>query len=233
MTAYLHNVRITESLTPFFSTVEIALRNSIHRQLGAYFGRSDWWETWADNQAYQGQFNRIQSAYSKLRRRREPTTPDKVIAELTFGFWATLLNVELQHTLWSPLRKAFPYCPKRQRQRKTVSALVNTLREMRNRAFHHEPLLWLTPDVGAVYADGLKLISWIHGPLESWLINLSRVHAIWADWKQSDAGFTAQGAELGATGRTKRPRPYPSESFPPISNLPRIKHPIPGAVLAR
>ncbi|WP_116139666.1 hypothetical protein [Trinickia diaoshuihuensis] len=189
MTAYLHNLRISESLTPFFSTVEIALRNSMHKQLGAYFGRIDWWETWAGNRAYRGQVDRIQAAYSKLLRRREPTTPDKVVAELTFGFWATLFNVEFQHTLWSPLRKAFPNCPKLQRQRKTVAALVNTLRDMRNRAFHHEPVLWLSPDVGTVYEDGLKLVSWIHGPVEAWLVNLTRVHTTWSDWKFAEASF--------------------------------------------
>lgn len=181
--AYRHNLLITESLTPFFSTVEIALRNAMHKQLTAHFRRPDWWTAWAGNHDCRGQTARIQAASAKLRRRKEPTTPDKIVAELTFGFWATLLNVEFQHTLWAPLRKGFPHCPKSERQRKTISSLVNTLRDTRNRAFHHEPVLWLTPDVDSVYGDGLKLLSWIHGPLASWLVGLCRVRTVWANWK--------------------------------------------------
>ena len=189
MSAYQHNLLIAEALTPFFSTVEIALRNAMHKQLTVCFRQPDWWAAWNGDRAYKGQVDRIQVASAKLRRRREPTIPDKVVAELTFGFWATLLNVEFQNTLWAPLRKAFPHCPKVERQRKTISSLVNTLRDVRNRAFHHEPLLWLTPDVNAVYADGLKLLSWIHGPVESWLTGLCRVRGVWAEWKQEEASF--------------------------------------------
>lgn len=192
MKAYQHNLLITESLTPLFSTVEIALRNAMHSQLTVSLGRADWWGTWRGIQVYRGQVDRIEAAGAKLRRRREPATPDKIVAELTFGFWATLLNAEFQHALWAPLRKAFPHCPKADRQRKTISSLVNTLRDVRNRAFHHEPVLWLTPAVDTVYADGLKLLSWIHGPVESWLTGLCRVHAVWAAWKREEAIFTAQ-----------------------------------------
>ncbi|PMS20054.1 hypothetical protein C0Z18_11590 [Trinickia dabaoshanensis] len=174
----------------------------MHRQLSAHFGRADWWDSWAGNRAHQGQFDRVQAAYSKLRRRREPATADKVVAELTFGFWATLLNVEFQHSLRSPLRKAFPHCPKPERQLRTISAHVNTLRDVRNRAFHHEPVLWLAPDVDTVYTNGLKLVSWIHGPLETWLVNLSRVRATWTDWKRAEAGFAVRNARKSAPHAT-------------------------------
>ena len=194
MEAYKHNVLITEALTPLFSTVEIALRNAMHTQLTAGFGQPDWWGTWRGNQAYRAQIARIEAASVKLRRRREPTIPDKIVAELTFGFWATLLNAEFRHTLWAPLRKAFPHCPKADRQRNTISSLVNTLRDIRNRAFHHEPVLWLTPAVDTVYADGLKLLSWMHGPVESWLTGVCRVRAVWADWKREEAIFLARAA---------------------------------------
>ena len=200
MTAYRHNLLITESLTPLFCTVEIALRNAMHTQLTAAFGRADWWVAWHGDQAYRGQLDRIEGASTKLRRRRESTTPDKIVAELTFGFWSTLLNVEFQNTLWAPLRKAFPHCPKVHRQRKTIASLVNALRDMRNRAFHHEPVLWLTPAVDTVHADGLKLLSWIHGPAESWLSAFCRVQAVWAAWKRDETPFTAPGGNDACPG---------------------------------
>lgn len=61
MIAYRYNLLITESLAPFFCTVEIALRNAMHKQLTAYFGRQNWWTTWAGNPAYRGQ---VESAVS-------------------------------------------------------------------------------------------------------------------------------------------------------------------------
>ena len=87
MRAYQHNLRIAESLTPFFCTVEIALRNAMHKQLTAHFGRQDWWTVWASDPAHQGQIAHIQAASAKLRRRKEPATPDKIVAELP-AVWA-------------------------------------------------------------------------------------------------------------------------------------------------
>lgn len=91
----------------------------------------------------------------------EPRTPDKVIAELTFGFWSTLFNTAYQAALWQPLRKAFPHCPKVARQRATTSPVGNRLRDLRNRAFHYEPILWVTPDDKVIHDEGAVLLKWI------------------------------------------------------------------------
>jgi hypothetical protein len=79
-------------------------------------------------------------AKNKLQRRAETATPDKIVAELTFGFWSSLFNGSFQSVLWKDLRLVFPRCPKRQRQRHAIASALNQIRNLRNRIFHHEPL---------------------------------------------------------------------------------------------
>ncbi len=45
------------------------------------------------------------------------------------GFWVSLLNSEYERLLWKDLRRAFPFMPKKDRQRKNVSAPLNTISE--------------------------------------------------------------------------------------------------------
>ncbi|WP_344202116.1 hypothetical protein [Aeromicrobium alkaliterrae] len=61
----------------------------------------------------------------------------KVIAELPFGFWWSLLADEYNRRLWAPaLRHAFAG-PVR---RRTLHAELDELRRLRNRIAHHEPV---------------------------------------------------------------------------------------------
>ena len=61
----------------------------------------------------------------------------KVVAELPFGFWWSLLADEYNRRLWQPaLRFAFDG-PVR---RRTLHAELDELRRLRNRIAHHEPI---------------------------------------------------------------------------------------------
>lgn len=185
--AYRHNLLLSEALTPFLCTVEIALRNAVHGQLARHYGRPDWWEAWQGDRRFKHQLNEIGTARNKLQRRKEAQVPDKIVAELTFGFWSTLFNAEFQAELWQPLRRAFPHCPKTRRQRGTISSVVNKLRMLRNRAFHHEPVLWIQGDAGLIHRDGLELLAWMHGSLGPWFGRIDRVPHVWAGWKALEA----------------------------------------------
>ena len=139
MAAYQHNILLSEALTPLLNIVEVALRNAVHRELTKYYGRDDWWHAWAGNHGLQARMADVEVVSARLRARRQPRTADRIVAELTFGFWVTLFNAEYQRELWSALRKAFPHCPKKLRKRAAIASMVNRIRMLRNRAFHHEP----------------------------------------------------------------------------------------------
>jgi hypothetical protein len=118
-----------------------------------------------------------------------------------------LLNAEYHVDLWPQLRLAFPHCPKRRRQRAPIAAIVNKVRILRNRAFHHEPVLWIRGNAGEIHLEGLELLQWIHGGLASWFATVNRVPVIWAQWRELEAvlqdGLALQGTRkrAGEIGR--------------------------------
>ncbi|MEV5440916.1 hypothetical protein AB0K80_33680 [Streptomyces sp. NPDC052682] len=61
---------------------------------------------------------------------------ERVIAELSFGFWRSLLARQYKTKLWPGLAGAFPHAPNRALE--TVEDPVKQLHEFRNRIAHHE-----------------------------------------------------------------------------------------------
>ena len=98
--AYVSNMPVAEAMMPMLNVLEIALKNGIHQRLTVMYKRTDWWEAWANNPSFVRQINEVANARVKLQRRAEAPTPDKIIAELAFGFWSSLFNVQFQSTLF-------------------------------------------------------------------------------------------------------------------------------------
>ena len=85
-------------------------------------GRQDWYVVFPVTPGLTNLNRYITQASKQIAGRHENITPSKVVAELTLGFWVSLLNSEYERLLWEDLRRAFPYLPKKERQRKNVSA---------------------------------------------------------------------------------------------------------------
>lgn len=177
--AYVKNVLLAEAMMPMLNVLEIALKNGIHSRLASFYKRVDWWETWTGVASFDWQMREIGSAKVKLQRRAEALTADKIVAELAFGFWSSLFNVHFQTVLWKELRLVFPRCPKSQRQRQTVSAALNQVRNLRNRVFHHEQLLWLHPSLFEMHAKGVEVVGWLDPQLQLWLAQHDRLRTVW------------------------------------------------------
>jgi len=165
---------------PALGVLEIALKNAVHRRLSMTYQRDDWWEHWIGDPMFTWQRREVEGAALKLHRRMEADIPDKLVAELTFGFWTSLFNVQFQEVLWKELRLVFPRCPKQQRKRHTVSASLNQIRHLRNRVFHHEQLLWLAPSLSDLHARAIEVIGWLDPQLPQWLAPIDRLPATWA-----------------------------------------------------
>lgn len=177
--AYVDNMLLAEAMMPMLNVLEIALKNGIHRRLTIFYQRTEWWEAWPGNPLLDWQLREIAVAKIKLQRRGENVTVDKVIAELAFGFWSSLFNVQFQSVLWKELRLVFPRCPKPQRQRHTISSSLNQIRDLRNRVFHHEQLIWLTPSLLDLHTKGIEVIGWLDPKLLPWLAGFDRLPGIW------------------------------------------------------
>jgi hypothetical protein len=199
--AYLTNIRLAQSLMPLLHVLEVVLRNAIHNSLTRSLGRPDWWSS-LDERDFAGILLEVHTTQAKLRKRRESDFPDKVVAEMTFGFWTSLFNVRYQASLWRMLRLAFPHCPKKLRQRHLISTSLNGIRNLRNRVFHHEPLLWLKPTPVAVTEQAMQLLGWLDPRLVKWMTERGDTYACWTPCTvllQSVATDTEALSELTAT----------------------------------
>ena len=120
----------------------------------------------------------VGDAKDTLAKSRKPVDPPRVVAELSFGFWVSLLgrgpSGRYETTLWRPaVHRAFPHI---RSLRKHVHAPLDSLRVLRNRIAHHEPIF--TRHLAADYARILTVIGWICPDTAAWIDHHSTVHAL-------------------------------------------------------
>ena len=175
---YKENLRLAESLYISLSVFEVTLRNAISQQMEQMTGRKDWYAIFPNTPALKSLNGDITQAIRHISSRGEPVNPDKIISELTFGFWVTMLNSEYEMVLWKSLRKAFPYMPKQLRQRKNVSAPCNAFRKLRNRVFHHEAICWDIQYVTRLHDELIKVLGWVNKDMPAWLATIDTFDSV-------------------------------------------------------
>ncbi|MGH2561360.1 MAG: hypothetical protein ACRDJH_20030 [Thermomicrobiales bacterium] len=163
---YLWNSALGEALYCSLSAVEVTLRNTLHDTLTNHFGTSTWYDLRLLD--YE-QTNHVARAKAAVRGYGRQVTPGRVVSELTFGFWVTILSRNYDSRLWrgvqgAPLKTAFPRIPKRLRQRGTIHQRYNDIRKLRNRVFHFEPI-WDRPYLLAEHQAIYEAIAWISPPM--------------------------------------------------------------------
>ena len=172
---YQCNIELAESFYPCLSILEVALRNALSRELETMTGREDWYAVFPTTPGLSNLNRYITKASKQIAGRHEIVTPSKIIAELTLGFWVSLLNAEYELLLWKHLRRAFPYMPKHLRQRKNVSSPLNSFRSFRNRVFHNESICWSMKRVKEIHNELYQVMGWINKDLPTWALSLDRV----------------------------------------------------------
>lgn len=166
---YYCNIELAESFYSTLSVLEVSLRNALSRELQKMTGREDWYELFKIETNLSRLNYYIEQAKRQILNRSEEVIPSKIIAELTLGFWVTLLNSEYERLLWKHLRKAFPCMPKKMRQRKNLSTPLNTIRRFRNRVFHNESICWNLEMVSSIHDSITNVMGWINKDLPDWI----------------------------------------------------------------
>ena len=162
LVAYVWNMHLCEALYPSLHGLEVSLRNGIHRAATGKYRTEFWFDT--PGLLQRGQPEQIQAARDELGRRKRPQTAGRIIAELRFSFWTSLLSGPY-HDFWMDrravmLRSTFAHTPRDLRTRKDIHARYNALRIFRNRVFHYEPI-WTRPDLAGDHDRITEAISWI------------------------------------------------------------------------
>jgi hypothetical protein len=180
---YLWNLELSQELYAVLSSLEIALRNTIHAAGTAHFGRDDWFREPLCVQHFDNQQSMINGAKYKYWENKIGKQAAKVqkntlgwppvgdhIAQLMFGFWGSLMNAPYEPLLWDPNKTpqgpnlsqtAFPHASRANRKRAVIGPIVEELLKLRNRISHGEPILWWHPPVEAHYQNAIKVLSWI------------------------------------------------------------------------
>lgn len=169
---YLWNISLCEALYPSLNALEITLRNAIHRAATDSYGAEYWFDQ--PGVLQQRQPRQVQAAKHRLSERGRPDSAGRIIAELSFGCWTTLLSDPYHSSFWMPgrarlLKDAFPHMTNAKRIRGDIHRRCDTQRYLRNRVFHFEPI-WDGVDVPAqqttisvmdMHNDAIEAIGWI------------------------------------------------------------------------
>jgi hypothetical protein len=102
-------------------------------------------------------------------------TRGRVVAGVSFGFWAGLFSNRYEELWRHRLRDAFPHGSV---VRKDLTQRMRLLQRFRNRIAHHDCLL--KQNIGRRADDMLTIASWIDPDARNWLCEHSRVHALLA-----------------------------------------------------
>lgn len=175
---YHRNIEVGEVFYGLLQWLEVILRNALHRQMCIKFTVT-WYQTRQDLLHVQSGSSphflsrspkpsaKLADAVAKLDELKPGWGAGDLVAELSFGFWTSILGSDYENKLWRPaLRHAFPHGP-RTLLRKQVHRPLNDLRDLRNRITHHEPILMI--NLRSYYNKIIELISWVCPRTSTWL----------------------------------------------------------------
>lgn len=175
---YLWNIALCEALYPAFHTLEVGFRNALHRELGHAFGEPEWLLN-RHSFLKDRELPSIATAENSLRNHHKPVDEPRLVAELSFGFWTSLIDKRYDQ-LWPRFApKAFPLMPRKLRVRANLSAMVQPIRKLRNLAFHHHAI-WDRTDLGNTHTAAITIIGWMSSPLAISLARIDRFPSVLA-----------------------------------------------------
>lgn len=206
---YAWNIALCESLYPALHLCEVTLRNSLFEVLRREYPvipRGTRVTCWLDDGTrvltaeHAARVQAVkQRLVDRLKGSRTPFTPGRLVAEMSFGFWTYLFDSDYGYVsprspgLWPRLiDQVFPNLPDAQtvpRRRADFAARLAELVQLRNRAFHHEPL-WKDPALDCKHAMLIETINWMNPAVASALREFDRFDWI---WQESTAGYLRRG----------------------------------------
>ncbi len=178
---YEWNTDVSSAFLQVFAFLEVLLRNAVDTVLrplevpsSARISASEGW--WFANGAFvtAGALTVVASSRDRLvgdgRYDR-----DKVLSNLTFGFWDGLFGPEYEELFRQHLHQAFPHRPSTMR-RKHVSRALSDLRKLRNRIAHHEPVHEYP--LAELLEQAMALIGAIDPAARSWVESAVRASSV-------------------------------------------------------
>jgi hypothetical protein len=176
---YIWNTLLCESLYPGFQILEVAFRNSLHAELSKHTKDSQWL-TNEIGFLFPDELQAIRESKRSIQQRNLTLTEDFLVAEMSFGFWTSLLDSRYE-TMWHKIiTGVFPNMPRTMRTRKDASKLMNAVRKLRNAALHHHSI-WHWKDLKDQHDQMQLLIGYICNINASIAAQVDRFSTVYSD----------------------------------------------------
>ena len=178
---YNWNIALSEALYPLLHTIEIAMRNRLHIEIGVLLADQKWLLNRNEqilerlNEHWQQKIDH----YIRDLRKKGKLDEGHLVAELSFGFWTALLSgpFEYRKLLWPQLKgTVFPnahgFTIDKIRKR------FDKIRSLRNRIFHYGSI-WHWNNLAEQHDALIEAIKWIN-PALLHLIQVDRFNLVYA-----------------------------------------------------
>jgi hypothetical protein len=173
---YERNTRLSESFYTPLQCMEICLRNTLDRELKTVYG-ADWFQN-GRPPFERDAVAKILEIVTDISRTNKPITAGAIVAELSFGFWVSILGPRYDATLWrQALYKGFREHGTRMK-RDRVHRRFNALRRFRNRIAHHEPIF--LNNLQNTHSEIIEATSWMCAYTAAWTLHHSRFATVFA-----------------------------------------------------
>ena len=176
MALYEWHTRLSSACFATVQHFEVLLRNAIDAELGRGQPQSPIPETWLmDFRVLQPNgVKQVIVAVERLEKGKE-ITRGRVVAGVSFGFWAGVFAKGYEELWRQRLRDAFPYDAV---TRKDLTQPMRLIQQFRNRLAHHDCLL--AQGVDERMADIHRIAGWIDPAAAAWIEAQSDVDALLA-----------------------------------------------------
>ena len=181
---YIYNLKVSEAFYPALSLLEVTLRNKICYAIEALICK-DWLinELNQQNLLLDKEYKKLVETADKIKKDGKKVTNDRLISELTFGFWIHLCTKSYKPKFWDKkgfIELVFPNYTVSSNLR-NISLIQKDLRDvlkLRNRISHQEIIINGNRTPEEYYKLIQTLLHTLSSGMFALLENISRFNAI-------------------------------------------------------
>ena len=181
---YIFNLRLAESFYPALSLLEVSLRNRICNAIDKLICK-DWLVKELSQQKLLAdkEYKKLLESESKIKKSGKKVTNDRLISEMTLGFWIHLCTKSYKTKFWDKkgfFEAVFPnYVPEKGLRK--IAPIQNDLLailRLRNRISHHEMIINGNKTPQEQYQLVLNMLHLLSTDMENLLNGISRFQDI-------------------------------------------------------
>ncbi len=184
---YRVNIRVSQAFYPVLNLFEVIFRNVCNLQLSAVFNNPDWLIAekvgfMSDPALGRSKYflrESVLNAEKSISKGKGIVTSEKLVGELSFGFWTSLFDSHHFALIRGAVLRAFPGKPACV-NRKVLYLKLIQIWEFRNRVYHNEPVCFNGSTVDFSFAanvrhDIYELLRWIDPKLPEYVSSFDTI----------------------------------------------------------